>query len=246
MNLNLLSKSFACLSICAIVALLAGCASTADNSTSSSSKPDSTGKYASKYKADDGRNIEIGNSRTEEGGLSFKEPHMDKCWIADGFNFSGYDTLYIAPTLSTAKLHNDEEQRPHQLAKENIPIELQRILQTRGIFPNVVLQESEIKPGARVLKMENTIVEYAKGGGAARYFVGLYGGGQPILRVQGKMTDAQKAVFNYEARRSGVSAGARMTGAFMRDEDIQVQDIRSLTLDLADFMSAVSGKFQPR
>src|SRR2546426_8019062 len=93
----------------------------------------STGHIPSKYKADDGRNIEIGNSSPADGGLSFKEPHMDKCWIAGGFNFSGYDTLYIAPTLSTAKLHNNEEQRPHELAKENIPIELERILRTRGV-----------------------------------------------------------------------------------------------------------------
>lgn len=37
---------------------------------------------------------------------------MEKCWVADGFNFTGYDTLYIAPTQSTAKYQKDEE-RPH-------------------------------------------------------------------------------------------------------------------------------------
>ena len=30
---------------------------------------------------------------------------------------------------------------------------------------------------------------------------------------------------------------------FMKDEDIQIQDIRSFTLDCADFVSAISGKF---
>ena len=164
----------------------------------------------------------------------------------DGFKFTAYDTLYIAPTLSTAKLHNNEEQQPHELAKQNLQLELQRLLAQRGIWPAVAMSESEIKPGGRVLKMENTIIEYAKGGGAARYFAGLYGAGQPVLRVQGKMTDGEKNVFVYEARRSGVSAGARMTGAFMKDTDIQTEDIRSMTLDLADFMSAVSGKFQPK
>jgi hypothetical protein len=94
--------------------------------------------------------------------------------------------------------------------------------------------------------MENTIVDYAKGGGAARYFAGLYGAGQPILKVHGKMTDGEKVVFDFEARRSGVSAGSRLTGAFMKDTDIQVEDIQSMSLDLADFVSAVSGKFQAR
>jgi hypothetical protein len=60
------------------------------------------------------------------------------------------------------------------------------------------------------------------------------------------MVAGDKAVFTYEARRSGVSAGARMSGAFMKDEDIQLEDIRSFSLDLADFVSAISGKFQPR
>jgi hypothetical protein len=60
------------------------------------------------------------------------------------------------------------------------------------------------------------------------------------------MTDGDKAVFTFEARRSGVSAGARMVGAFMKDEDIQIQDIRSMTLDLTDFMAAIAGKYQPK
>jgi len=34
-----------------------------------------------------------------------------------------------------------------------------------------------------VLKLENTILEYSKGGGGARFWVGLYGGGQPMFRV---------------------------------------------------------------
>lgn len=106
--------------------------------------------------------------------------------------------------------------------------------------------ESEIKPGAKTLRLDNTITEYSKGGGGARYFVGLYGGGQPVLRVQGKMTEGDKALFTYEARRSGVSAGARMGGAFMKDEDIQIEDIRSMALDLTDFMAAIAGKYQAR
>jgi hypothetical protein len=101
---------------------------------------------------------------------------------------------------------------------------------SRRIFANVVTSESGIKSGVKKLKLENTITEFTKGGGAARYFVGLYGGGQPVLRVQGKMTENDKALFTFETRRSGTSAGARMTGAFMKDEDIQIQDIHSLVL----------------
>ncbi len=227
---------------CATACLLAGCATTDSSSSSAGSGP---GRFPSRYRATDGRSIDIGKSRPADGGWNFKDPHLERCWIADNFTFQGYDTLYIAPTLSTATFQADEA-RPHDLAKENLPIELGRMIQLAGIFPNVVTRESDIKPGAHVLKLENTIVEYSKGGGAARYWVGLYGGGQPVLRVDGKMIDGDKAAFTYQARRSGTSAGARLGGAFMKDEDIQIEDIRSLSIDLSDFMAAIAGKYQAR
>lgn len=246
MNSQALNRILRTVTLCAAATWLAGCASTSQTSAPAAAANPSAGHFATKYKADDGRTIEIGKSTAAEGGWLFKEPHMDKCWLADGFTFAGFDTLYIAPTASTAKLHNDAETRPHELAKENMPKELERVLRSRGIFANIVLREADLKPEAKVLKLENTIVDYAKGGGAARYFAGLYGAGQPVLRVQGKMTGTDKTLFSYEARRSGVSAGARMTGVFMKDEDIQLEDIRSMSLDIADFISAVAGKFQPK
>ncbi|HUR47413.1 MAG TPA: hypothetical protein VMZ27_16135 [Candidatus Saccharimonadales bacterium] len=218
--------------------LAAGCASTGD-------KPQTTAAGAeqpSRYKLADGRTVEIGKASPADGGMSYKNPHLEKCWVASGFDFNGYDTLYIAPTASTAKYNQKDEEVPLQLARENLVTELKRALATKGMFPNIVTNEKEIKPGAKVLKLENTILEYAKGGGAARYFAGIYGAGQPVLRVQGKATEGDKSLFAYEARRSGVSAGARMTGAFMKDVDIQYQDIQSLVLDLTDFMAIVAKK----
>jgi Domain of unknown function (DUF4410) len=224
------------------VAILSGCASTGDQS----SAPPSPNKFT----ADDGRIIDIGKSYPSEGGTRYDDPHMEKgkCWVADGFDFNGYDTLYIAPTLSTAKFNekNEEEVMVHKLAKEHLVSELVLKLNERKLFPNVVTKESDIKLGAKTLKLENTITEFTKGGGAARYFVGLYGGGQPVLRVQGKMADGDKTVFTFEARRSGTSAGSRLGGVFMKDQDIQIEDIRSLVLDLTDFMAAVAKKYPPK
>jgi hypothetical protein len=228
----------------AVISCLASCSTTQESSTSSATSGTS-GNFPSKYKSDDGRSIEIGKGSQANGGWSFKDPHLEKCWIAEDFKFTGYDTLYIAPTASTAKFQEDER-RPHDLAKESLPREVAKYISPKGLFTGVLLQESEIKAGGRTLKLENTIIEYSKGGGGARYWVGLYGGGQPVLRVQGKMTDGDKTVFTFEARRSGTSAGARMGGAFMKDEDIQIEDVRSMALDLTDFMAAIAGKYQPR
>jgi hypothetical protein len=222
----------------------AGCASTGDKTSANNAAPS-----PNKFKADDGRTIDIGKSTPADGGTRYNDPHMEKgkCWVAEGFDFNGYETLYIAPTLSTAKYPDKpEDAMVHDLAKERLVSELVMKVNERKIFPNVVLKESDIKPGGKVLKLENTITEFTKGGGAARYWVGLYGGGQPVLRVQGKMIAGDKTVFTFEARRSGTSGGARVGGVFMKDEDIQIEDIRSLVLDLTDFMAAIAKKYQPK
>jgi hypothetical protein len=216
------------------VGFIAGCASNGGGS-----------REPSRFRATDGRTIEIGKASPANGGREFRNPHMEKCWIADGFTFNGYDTLYIAPVTSTAKFQEDERE-PHRIATQELPRALAGMVKKHGIFTNVVISENEIKPGAKVLRLDNTITEYSKGGGAARYFAGLYGAGQPVLRVVGSTKDGSKEVFTYQMRRSGVSGGARMTGAFMTDVNIQSEDIASLVLDLTDFMAATAGKYQPR
>jgi hypothetical protein len=72
----------------------------------------------------------------------------------------------------------------------------------------------------------------------------MFGGGQPVLGVTGKMTDGDKTVFSFEARRSGVSLNTHLF--VMSDLAVQLDDIRSLALDLTDFMAAVAGKYQPK
>ncbi len=248
------SHLFACFAPAALALAFSlftsGCASTdgdhAPATADAGAKPAGPTRH---FKTTDGRNITIGKASPSDGGLRYENPHMEKgkCWIADGFNFNGYDTLYLAPTESTAKYPDKPaDTMVHNLAKERLVTELAVLLNQRGIFPNVVTKEADVKPGAKVLKLSNTITEFSKGGGGARYFVGLYGGGQPVLRVEGKATDGGKTVFSYEARRSGVSAGARLNGAFAKDEEIQSEDIHSLVLDLTDFMAAVAGKYGPR
>lgn len=241
---QLFRRNFCGASALLAILVFTGCASSGGKSAGSSEPPS-----PNRFVATDGRTIDIGKSAPEDGGTRYNNPHMDKgkCWVAGGFDFNGYDTLYLAPTLSTAKFPDKpEDTKVHNLAKENLVTEIKRMVEGHKIFSSVVTKESEVQPGAKVVKLENTIIEFTKGGGAARYFVGLYGGGQPVLRVQGRMTDGDKTVFTFEARRSGVSADARMGGVFMKDEDIQIQDIRSMSLDLTDFMAAVSRKYKPK
>ena len=94
------------------LALLSGCAT--NSSTSSGS-----GTSGSRFKSTDGRVVDIGTATPVNNGKLYLNPHMEKAWVADGFNFQGYDTLYIAPTASTATF-NEDEVRPHGMAKERL------------------------------------------------------------------------------------------------------------------------------
>lgn len=220
--------------LCAAILSGAGCSTTNNNGE----------HFSTKYRTTDGRTADIGGrTATDGGGWSFKEPHMDRCWIASDFNFNGYDTLLILPTLSTVQPEDPEAERMLAAASDNLVIELTRLFRTRNLFANIATQESQTTPGARVLKLENTITEFKKGSFAARDWAGLFGAGQPVLTVVGNMTDAGKPVFTFQARRSGVSAGAHVFQ--MRGEDIQIQDIRSMALDITDFAAAIAGKYQP-
>lgn len=200
--------------------------------------------FATKYRATDGRTVEIGPRMPADGGWSFREPHMNKCWIASGFDFGGYDTLLIMPPLSTVQVQTPEEGYDLEGVKKGLAYELGWFFQSRGIVTSVATRQEDVPPGARVLKLETTIIEFKRGSFAARDWAGLFGAGQPVLRVSGTMTDGDKPVFTFEARRSGVSAGAHILQ--MPDEAIQRQDIRSMTLDISDFAAAIAGKYQPK
>ncbi|HTA30340.1 MAG TPA: hypothetical protein VK731_07635 [Candidatus Cybelea sp.] len=234
------------LSLYAVLAIAAGCAT--DDKTSSSTSANSSATPAQagdspasgemRFKATDGRTVSIGTCRASDGGRAFKDPHMDKCWIADGFTFTGDDVIYIAPVTSVVKVHDDEVPI-QQIAEDNLVKELKEQLAEKGIIPRVVTDESAAR-GRKVLKLTETIIEYSKGGGGARYFVGLYGGGQPRIKVEGVLTEGDKTVFTYTMFRTSHTGGA-----FTKDEDIQAREIHYLVTDLTDFMAAIEGKYTP-
>lgn len=241
-SMHCLSPAGHALAVLALSILISGCASTGDKPAAGSG----TTEPGRKFKADDGRIIDVGKATPADGGTLYDHPHMEKgkCWVADGFDFKGYDTIYVAPIVSTAKFPDKpEDAMVHKLARERLVEELVLKLDQRGIVANVVTNEADIKSGAKVLKLENTIVEFSKGGGAARYFAGEFGAGQPVLRVDGKVLDGAKPVFKYQMRRSGQTGTGRVFGGFMKDEDIQIKDVRSLVLDLTDFMAVLAKRY---
>jgi hypothetical protein len=171
-----------------------------------------------------------------EGVMYHQEKDVQGVWMADGFNFSGYDTVYVAEPTSNAESRSDEERKVLDTAKRTLRDDLVGALQDTHVFQRVTTSTNDIPSGAKVLVLENNIYHHEKGGGGARYFAGLYGAGQPVIKVAGKMRSGDQVLFRYDMTRSGESGGSRLGGAFMSDENIQTEDIKDLAKDLAAFV----------
>lgn len=175
--------------------------------------------------------------------------HQDKdiqgIWIAPGVNFTNYDTVYVAETEFKA-VERPNEGRSRTYAIMSVQEQFSHALRDTRMFKKVTTSTNDLSAGSRVLKVYNTIIEFEKGGGGARYWAGLFGAGQPVTKVRGLVYDGDRLVFVFEARRSGESAGARVGGVFMSDIEIQQDDIRDLTSDVAECMKRVSGIPTPR
>ncbi len=172
------------------------------------------------------------------GGVAYREDkELQKVWLAEGFDFRGYDTLVVGDTRADVPKLNPDGAESLEWARGVLRDELVAALQAGKLFAAVVTREADVRPGSRVLRLDNTIVDYERGGGGARYFAGLYGAGQPVITVRGRITDGDRQVFLFETRRSGVGGKARWLGGVMSDKDIQTNDVRDLARALADFIA---------
>lgn len=176
-----------------------------------------------------------------EGVKLHKDQNIQGLWLADGFDFKGYQTLYLTPIVF-AGVERDNEVDTRATAMQELPEQLVTSFRDTKLFTTVTTKSEEVKSGVKTLKLENTIIEFSKGGAAARHFGGPFGsGGQPVIKVRGQIFDGDKLVCVYEIKRSGVSVEARMIGEAMSSEDIQRNDIRVLARDLGYFFKRTAG-----
>ena len=175
-----------------------------------------------------------------EGVKLHKDRNIQGVWLADGFDFKGYQTLYLTPIVF-AGVERDNEVDIRAMAMQELPDELVTSFRDTKLFTTVTTKSEEVKSKAKTLKLDNTIIEFSKGSGAARHFGGQFGGGQPVIKVRGQIYDGDKLVCVYEIKRSGESAEARGMGEVISSEDIQRNDIRVLARDLGYFFKRTAG-----
>lgn len=221
-------------SLAAAAFIFGGCAST-DSSKQSATAPKPGPKVESSLPL-------------PAGVVLRKDKDLQGVWVAPGFNFSGKPRLVVEPTVFKGEVRENEAEM-RAFAVQELRERIAKAAGESGLFSYAGLTDTPAagETNAPSYRLMNTIVEFEKGGGGARYFAGLYGAGQPVIKVHGELLDTNNAaVFIYEARRSGEGAGARLVGAFKSDEEIQREDIRDLAIDLADFMVRAAGLTPPK
>jgi hypothetical protein len=173
----------------------------------------------------------------ERDSIAYRDDQdLQRVWLAEGTTFQSYNALFVGEIQTNVVNVNPDGVDNLAWARGLLRDQIDTALRAKSLFATVAVNEADLKPGTRILRLGSTIVEYEKGGGGARFFAGLYGAGQPVIRVRGRVTDGDRLVFAFEARRSGDSGLARVFGGYRSDKVIQEEDIRDLAQDLADYM----------
>jgi len=179
-----------------------------------------------------------------DGVVLERHPHLQGVWMAEGFRFAGFDGVVVEEPVFRA-VERENEAMERAAALRTLRDVMGDALRDTGQFARVWTRREDVAAGVKAAVLSMDVVEYEKGGGAARYFAGLYGAGQPVIRVRGRMSDAAGLpVFVFEAKRSGESAGARFFGGIRTDVEIQAEDIRDLGVDLRDYVKAHAGEIR--
>lgn len=167
-------------------------------------------------------------------GIKFRRTDkLDKVWIADGFNFVGYDTLLMTPVTTTVTPKNDRERERLEMARHTLTRDFGSALEFKQIVPSFAGKDADVKPGSRALKLENQITEFSAGSTAARVMVGM-GAGTPKLRVRGQVIDVASGqpVVIYELDETAPIFGA----AWASSRSLQSAAVSELAEDVADFL----------
>ena len=171
-------------------------------------------------------------------GIAYRDdPDLQRVWLAEGFQFRGVQVFHVEDPRADVPNVNPDGVENLTWARTLFRDEVVTALRATTLFPLVTVQAADATTASRVLRLQTTIIEYEKGGGGARFFAGLYGAGQPVIRVRGRVIEGDRTVFGFDARRSGDTGVSRLFGGYRSDKAIQEEDIRDLAQDLAAFIA---------
>lgn len=168
------------------------------------------------------------------------EGNVQGYWAAEDFKLKNYDSVQIEPTAFAA-IERDNEGEMRAMATRAIPEQIAAKFRETSLFANVYLPGEQPKAGGSLLRLSNTITEFSQGGNVGRIFGGVFGAGQPVVKVQGRFLDGDRVVFVYELRRSSESDEDKFLGGGKSNEEIQRNDIKVLANDLVQLLRGTAG-----
>lgn len=175
-------------------------------------------------------------------GIAYKRTdRFDKIWIADGFNFSGYDSLFVTPIKADVEPKDDKGRYRLETAQNLLHKDLAHSLEFKHVVPAVVMRETDLQTNSKALKLENSITEFAAGSVAARVMVG-FGAGTPHLRLRGQISDmaSGKPLLIYDIDETAPI----LFGHYQSTGSLQTSAALDLVEDISEFLSQVA-KNQP-
>lgn len=176
------------------------------------------------------------------GGMTYRRTDkLEKVWIADGFDFSGYDAILLRPVHTTITPKDDRERERLEMVRHTLTKDFANTIEFKQIVPTFITKEADLKTNSHALKLENEITEFSAGSMAARVMVGM-GAGTPRLRVRGQLADLAtgQPLIIYELDETAPIFGAQWASS----RTLQTTAATELAEDVADFLWQVAKRQQ--
>jgi hypothetical protein len=164
---------------------------------------------------------------------------LDKVWLADGFDFTGYDAILVedAEVDSSVKPKDEKETERLRLAQGTLARNLALSIEGQQVVKLVTTRETEAASEQKVLRMKPTVIKFSRGSSAARYGVG-FGAGMPYIQVRLLVTEVgtDKPLFECELdeRADWFASGYSSSRSLQSGAAIELAE------DVADYIGRVA------
>jgi hypothetical protein len=175
---------------------------------------------------------------TAADDIEFKRvDKLDKIWLADGFEFNGYDLILVTKLDSTGiETKDDKEADRLKLLERGYSEDMARGLERSGAFEKGTSKESEVGADQKKLVLDTRLLDFSRGSSAARFGLG-FGAGMPYIKVRGTFHegDPSKPLAIFEMDEKGDWFG----GGYSSNESLQEKASTELGKDLGRFIQQV-------
>jgi len=176
---------------------------------------------------------------TADGTRQFRSTdHFEKVWLADGFDFNGYDILLVTDLDATGIEPKDEKEADRlDLLKRVYPTDMAASIGRHRVFPKATGSAGDLVEGKKVLVLDTKLLDYSRGSSAARFGLG-FGAGMPYIKITGTFheqgSDEPRAILEMDEKGDWFGSGYAST------ESLQNAATMEIGKDLAEYISKVS------